>query len=304
MRVTNSMLANTVTGDLSASLERLQKYQAQVSSGKRIARASDDPLGTGRSLSLRSSKAEAEQYAKNVDLARTQLNAADASLSSITKILQDAKQTGLSGASSTLFPNQREQLTIQVQAQIDSVLREINAKPGGTYLYSGHRTEVPPVALNPAGTPPYAYQGDDGAVSIPVSDTSAVRTNLTARQVLNLGGANDPALPDVLSTLTGLRDSLASGDLGGIQDRLKEVERHTGNVVSLRGAMGARGHELELYADRLEDTKLSLDEWISDEENVDMTEALTNLQAEQNVYQASLIATSRIIQPSLADFLR
>jgi flagellar hook-associated protein 3 FlgL len=39
-------------------------------------------------------------------------------------------------------------------------------------------------------------------------------------------------------------------------------------------------------------------------EDVDYAEAITRLKSEESIYQATLAASSKIIQPSLMDFLR
>ena len=53
MRITNSMLTNTVLTNLRNDLAKLDQYEAQLTSGKRLSRASDDPSSVGKSLSLR-----------------------------------------------------------------------------------------------------------------------------------------------------------------------------------------------------------------------------------------------------------
>ena len=45
MRVTNNILINTVLRDLARGAEALLRTQEQLSSGRRIGRPSDDPVG-------------------------------------------------------------------------------------------------------------------------------------------------------------------------------------------------------------------------------------------------------------------
>ena len=52
MRVTNSSITSMSLANLQASLQRGATLQAQLSSGKRINKASDDPSGTISALSL------------------------------------------------------------------------------------------------------------------------------------------------------------------------------------------------------------------------------------------------------------
>lgn len=302
MRVTNSMMSMSLQGNSAASLEKMQQYQMQLGSGKRINRASDDPTGTNRVMTLRSARTDADQHSKNVSAAKDYLNRVDSSLGSITKSLQEVKRLGLSAATDTALPEQRAQVAEQVQSHIDSILREVNGKHLDRQLFSGHETGTVPVTANADGT--FAYAGDEGVTRIAVGDNAEVTLDLNAKKILNMDGAADSSLPDVLSVLTGLKEALTSGTNTEIQDRLKQVEGSFQNVLSMRGAAGVKSQQMDLYAERLEDTKLNLEEWIDQEEGVDLAEAYTRLQTEQNVYQASLLATSKMTQTSLVDYLR
>jgi flagellar hook-associated protein 3 FlgL len=43
---------------------------------------------------------------------------------------------------------------------------------------------------------------------------------------------------------------------------------------------------------------------LSNTEDIDLTQAITDLTAQQSAFQASLASASKIIQPSLLDYLR
>lgn len=67
MRITNSMMINNMLRNMSANLNRLDKYQSQLATGRKIRVPSDDPVGASRSLRARTDLARNQQYAKNVD---------------------------------------------------------------------------------------------------------------------------------------------------------------------------------------------------------------------------------------------
>ncbi|HBS58183.1 MAG TPA: hypothetical protein DEA44_02830, partial [Firmicutes bacterium] len=52
MRITNGMQSNSLLRSLQGSNERSYKLQEQLSTGRRINRPSDDPVGVSRSLKL------------------------------------------------------------------------------------------------------------------------------------------------------------------------------------------------------------------------------------------------------------
>jgi flagellar hook-associated protein 3 FlgL len=63
-------------------------------------------------------------------------------------------------------------------------------------------------------------------------------------------------------------------------------------------------NRLELTSNRLEDDLVNFTKLMSKNEDVDIAEAIMNLQNEEYVYRASLSAGAKVIQPSLIDFLR
>ncbi|MFW6261285.1 MAG: flagellar hook-associated protein 3, partial [Spirochaetota bacterium] len=105
--------------------------------------------------------------------------------------------------------------------------------------------------------------------------------------------------------LINLRDQLAAGDtidtggraLGGIDSALD-------NVLGRLGTLGSYDERLSLASERTENTIPEITERYSNEVDVDMTEALTELRMLEYTHRAALGAAARVIQPTLLDFLR
>lgn len=304
MRISNQMISGTVMANLSSAMDRMYMRNAQASSGKRITKSSDDPVGTGQALGLRASLASVNQCSKNVDLGKGQLAQVDSALNSITQTLNNAKTAALSGANATTDAAKRQTLAAQIQQQIDSILQQVNTTYQGRHIFGGNKTLDVPVTADSAGATPYKYNGDSGATVVQVSDTTDIGVSMTAAEVLNLNGAVDPAKPDVLSVLVSLKNDLTSGDMSKIQDHIAQLDAATQNVIGQRAKMGTRAAQMDVYGSRLTDANASLTQQLSDVEDVDITEAITQLQTEQNVYQASLLVAARMSQQNLGDFLR
>ena len=66
-RITSNMISRSVLNDLNEVSQRLSKTQQRMSSGKQITRASDDPYGTSRALTLRGDIEGTQQYQRNVN---------------------------------------------------------------------------------------------------------------------------------------------------------------------------------------------------------------------------------------------
>lgn len=307
MRISTGMMSGMVMSNLSGSLDRLYNLNSQMSSGKRILKASDDPVGTSQSLSLRGAISRTDQYLRNVDRAKTQMSLTDGSLKDVTTALNESKRLALMGANATTSPEQRDNLALQVQQQIDNIVQSMSATQSDHYIFSGNQMQNAPVLITPGvngGPPTYTYNGDDGKMQAQVSDATEITASITAKEVLNFGGAVDATRPDVLTNLQNLKQALIGGDSAGIQTAMAGIDKDSQTVLAQRGKVGTRVAQMDLYANRLADSKNTQSEWLSKTEDADITDVLSKLQQEQNVYQASLIAAARLGQQSLADYLK
>jgi flagellar hook-associated protein 3 FlgL len=304
MRVTFGMLSSSMVHNLNTTLDKMNRTQLQAGSGKRINQASDDPQGTGKAMGLRASLSNVDQYLQNIRDVQPRIAMMDASLGDVTKTLQETKQIALQAANSSTTPEQMQVLAQEVQQKIDNIVGDMNASFNNRHLFSGFRTDGDAVATSPNAATPYQYNGDDGKLKIAVNDNTEVQIGVTAKDVLNMDGSMDPNQPDILTTLTQLKRDILDNNQDGIQSRLKEIDFGFANANSLRGQLGIRSAQIDVYNNRLQDSQVSLSDSLSKVEDVDFTEVVTQLQTEQNAYQATLIATSRMDQQSLADYLK
>jgi flagellar hook-associated protein 3 FlgL len=77
MRVTNSMMSNTMTRYLMRQSNDLYRVQEQISTQKKINRPSDDPTGIRQVLDYRAKIATVEQYLDNIGRATTRLESTE-----------------------------------------------------------------------------------------------------------------------------------------------------------------------------------------------------------------------------------
>ena len=142
----------------------------------------------------------------------------------------------------------------------------------------------------------------DGEVT--VFDTSGVFETGTS-QVQHDGSL------DVFSTLISLRDNLLDGttdksipELDAIlsfhHDDLQKLSDHTLRVV---GDQSTSLESLTYIRQRTENAELETQRMIGDLNNVDMAEAIVNLQNEQNQFEYTLATLPSILDLSLLDYL-
>ncbi|MEM9354185.1 MAG: flagellin [Planctomycetota bacterium] len=107
----------------------------------------------------------------------------------------------------------------------------------------------------------------------------------------------------VFNTLLRLQEALESGDTEAISRAIEGLDADIERVTFARAEVGARQQGLELTLYSLEDETIQLTSALSEELDVDLAEAISDLTARQTAYQASLQTIANLLQLSLLDFL-
>ena len=108
---------------------------------------------------------------------------------------------------------------------------------------------------------------------------------------------------DILGNLIFLRDALLNNNREDIARTLDKFPEAFNRVLNQRTKMGARATQLLTTRERTQDSKLRNTEILSGIEDIDVIEAVSELAAQENAFNAALGSASRIIMPSLLDFL-
>ncbi len=104
--------------------------------------------------------------------------------------------------------------------------------------------------------------------------------------------------------LKDLEISLKSNDKAGVQDSLEEIDEALAQVVLSRAKLGARVSTIEKTFQTLQQAEIDAKLVRSQAEDVDTFELVNNINKAENTLQASLQTSSKLMQPSLLDFLR
>ena len=292
MRVTQGMMVGNFLNNLNNNFKIMDKIQEQMSTGKRINRPSDDPVGVVSSLRLRTGLTEAEKYLSNVDDAKSWLDTTDTALGQAGDILQRVRELTVYGANDTLSQAARDALAKEVHQLREQVVQVANSTYDGRFIFGGFQTTTAP--FTGAGV----YTGDTGTINYEIGVNVTMPVNIT-------GDSAFINAVDVFALLTNIENEIIAGNSTSLSNvRLGEIDQVMDNIQSLRSDVGAKTNMAELTRTRLEDTNLNLSALLSKNEDINTGEVITQLKMQENTYRTALAAGARIIQPTLMDFLR
>jgi flagellar hook-associated protein 3 FlgL len=107
----------------------------------------------------------------------------------------------------------------------------------------------------------------------------------------------------VFNTLIRLRDALGTNNTVEIGRSLERLDVDLDRVNFARAEIGSRLQTLEVIETRLEDENVELQSALSQEIDVDLVEAISQLTARQYAFEASLRSSASIMHLSLLNFL-
>ena len=295
MRVTNKLMADTVTGNLFKNIDQFLKTQNILSSGKRINKPSDDPIGMGKVLDYRKTLCAIDQYNRNIAHGESWLNVTESTLDSVGESLMRAKELALSQANATANADTMKVVAEEVKSIYDHLLQLANTKLGNSYIFAGHKTDTPPFSRDDDYIA--SYNGDDGEISIIAGENLEIDINVNGDELF-LSDLN------IFEVLRELKVALETNDSDAISDQLGPLDDALDQILKARANVGTKLNRLEATENHWADFKLNITQMLSDTEDADMIKTVTDLASQEAAYQASLAASARIIQPGLIDFLR
>ncbi|HUV30192.1 MAG TPA: flagellar hook-associated protein FlgL [Acidobacteriota bacterium] len=175
MRITNGMMASQVVFNMQRSLRRFTDMQTNMSSGRRINKPSDDPLGTLRDLGYRTELAKIAQYSKNVTQGLTWMTTYDSVLADVKDIVSSAKEVAIAMANGNYDAAAREASAQEIRSMIEQLVQLANTELEGRRVFSGFRTKVTPFEVSGNGV---LYRGDRGEIQFDVESSSLMTINL------------------------------------------------------------------------------------------------------------------------------
>jgi flagellin-like hook-associated protein FlgL len=195
------MIANQVVYNLSQNINRFYVLQNQMSTNRRINKASDDPVGTIKDLSYRERLNDLAQYKSNIAIGQTWLSTADSALNDINTAIINAHSTAVEMSNDTFDAVAREAGANEVQSLLDQILAAGNSQLQGNYLFSGYRTRTQPFESTSVGV---VYRGDSGAINYTIDSKAKVQINTIGSDLLTkpfaVIGATADIQPGIVAT--------------------------------------------------------------------------------------------------------
>jgi len=149
--------------------------------------------------------------------------------------------------------------------------------------------------------------GDDpnsGAGTIDAADAGAVGTlDGGTADILTGADPNPQETKGAFTSLLRLKQALLNDDIVQVERNMESLDEDLRRLNFGRAEIGARQQALDVLETRLDAEEIELRESLSNEIDVDFTAAISELQARQFAFEASLRTAGSILQLTLLNFL-
>ncbi|HWL24557.1 MAG TPA: flagellar hook-associated protein FlgL [Ureibacillus sp.] len=295
MRVTQSMLSGNMLKNLSNSYSKLGKLQEQINTGKKVNRPSDDPVVAMKGIGYRTQLNNVEQFSRNIGEAYNWLDTTDDTFDKVGSALQRANELMVQASSDTSTPEDREKIDAELQQLQKHIQSLANTKIGDKYIFSGTKTTTAPYNNDNGG---YTNNLSDNAfgktIEIEVFDGINMQINTTP---LNLFKNIDDVFEDISSKIT---NGATADELSSL---ITSINNNMNELLKTRADIGARQNRVELMDARLQSQEVIATERMSENEDIDYEKTITEMITQESIHRAALSVGSRIIQPTLVDFI-
>jgi flagellar hook-associated protein 3 FlgL len=290
-RVTNQMTALQSQQHLQAGSVRLAQAQERATSLDKLTRPSDDPTATAEALRVKNLQSALAQHTRNVADGDGWLSTTDSALIAADSLMAKVRELTLQGANGSLSPNAKEAVATELEGLKADLLGVANTSINGRSVFAG--TSDAGVAFRAD----YSWTGTPGSsVTRRIGPETTVAVDSDGSAAFGTGASSVFALIDDIAT------SLRTG--GDVASHLTTVDARVSGLRSVQSDMGARHAQLLRAEDTLMDTKVALESQRAGLEDLDLGQAVLDLQLQNNSYQAALQVTAKVLQVSLMDFLR
>ncbi|MCL7746739.1 flagellar hook-associated protein FlgL [Halalkalibacter alkaliphilus] len=145
MRVTQMMLSQSSLRHINNGYTNLGKIQDQLATGKKITRASQDPVVAMKGMRYRTQVTEIEQFKRNLGEVYNWMEAADAALDQGTQALMRIRELATQAANDSNNKEERANIAKEIKQLREHLESLANTKNGNKYIFNGTDTTNAPI---------------------------------------------------------------------------------------------------------------------------------------------------------------
>jgi flagellar hook-associated protein 3 FlgL len=234
MRISDNMRLDTMVRQQGQLQERYADASRIASSGARIDKPEDDPIGAGQAVRIQGALDRIDAFRSAIKAGQGDTNLSEGVLASAGDVFARAGEIALQAANGSLSAADRQSLSQEVDQLKSQMIDIANTKGQNGYLFGGTKTNVPPMDQN--GN----FQGNAADRTIEISPGVTAITSVSGALAFTAMGGRD-----VMVDLDSLRTALATNNPAQIAASVSALDASRRQILAARGDAGLKATRLD-----------------------------------------------------------
>lgn len=332
MRLTNTSMVRNHMYDTQQNLTRMNGINEKINSGKEINRVSDDPHKAIRIMNLNNEIRYTEKYNYNIDEVVGWMETTDGALDDFGNTLNDIKKNILEVGNGVYNDEELKAIQAEMNEKIKDLGNVLNTTYAGKYMFGGTNVDEPPINI--------LVDDETGVVTLqlnPNSNTDNLKADISdginIDYNLSAGEIFTQEHLDAINSLSSTMNAMITGEKVQVKsdgtleknpdgttkkvtvDKGKErealnatikgkVDKLANHALDERTSLGVRANTAEKVRELNDENILNMKGVLSLDQDVDHVEKFIELKSAELVYQASIQVGTKLIQPTILDYMR
>lgn len=303
MRIATAHAYQNAIDSMTERQAKLVRNQEELSTGKKLLAAGDDPVAAAAAERTRSAQRRIELQQRMNDFATAQLQIADGALSSVGDVLQLVREGVVQAGNGGYSASDRHQIATQLRGYREELLALANRPDGaGGFLFGGQGSQTAPFADGASVT--YLAQPGEQEVGLDATSPTVLDGRQTFMDLPN--GAGTQSIFDLVDRTIAVLDDPASTGVAvsaTVRDAISGLDVAMDRVSTKRTEVGEGLRALEARDKLSADGSLQLSSQLSKLVDVDYAKAISEFQNNQTALSAAMRTYAQISKMSLFDYL-
>jgi len=278
MRISNEAIFNTFIKYDKARQKDIARHTEEISSGKRILSPSDDFAAMAKSLKFKEVNQEVDNYISNIDTVKMRQTAAQTAMTNIADAGTEARSEIVRLLNHGVLDQEDAEIINKYLQDLKSyMIDQANTKVADTYIFGGTKTDAPPYSSAASGV---TYSGNEDEQKVQVAKNFEASATFSGKRL---------GLEEMTKAIDDIKAAIEAGDLTSITDSLLEnFDKGYHKLLQNRSFIGAEERTVEEFKQQHETYKTVYNNFISNLEDADITEAIAGLERSKVAYEASM----------------
>jgi len=286
MRVTDHRIVDLSAAATARNQSKVAELSAEVSSGLRVTKPSDDPSAWLTAQRGRVMAALNDGSNQAIQIGHERMVSTDGAISTLSSIVSQARELAVEGANDTQTATSRAAIGAEMQSLFETAVSTANTRdPSGEYLLAGTQSLTQP--FDPATG---VYSGNATARGVSTDTVSSTLGTVPGSKLTATSGV------DILPMLKALADALNTNDTTAIRASLTDLDTAVKQLAQTRGETGGHMAVLESAKTAHDQLSIRISESISTAVEADTVAAASDLAKASTALSVSQSVTAHVLQ--------